>query len=120
MTGNAGPILLITNKGRTIRKLMGGGGGGTDVQKKIVAHGNEKNSCWPINPKKYSYYGLKRFIQGFDNEKKNDYTFFYFLARIPYQSLNAYIHAHIRTHLLGRPTALFRVNVTVIVINTEN
>ena len=48
MTGNAGPILLITNKGQTIRKLMrgggGGGGGGGDVQKKIVAQGNEKNS----------------------------------------------------------------------------
>ena len=28
MTGNASPILLITNKGRTIRKLMRGGGGG--------------------------------------------------------------------------------------------
>ena len=49
-------------KGRTIRKLMGGG-----VQKKkIRARENEmkKNSCTPINPKKYSRYGLKRFIQG--------------------------------------------------------
>ena len=44
MTGNVGPILLITNKGQTIRKLMRGvgGGGGGDVQKKIVAQGNEK------------------------------------------------------------------------------
>ena len=45
MTGNAGPILLITNKGRTIRKLMRGGGGGGGrgrCTKKIVAQGNEK------------------------------------------------------------------------------
>ena len=43
-------------KGRTIRKLMGGwGGGGSEVQKL-----NEKNSCTPINPKKYSCYGLKK------------------------------------------------------------
>ena len=42
MTGNAGPILLITNKGRTIRKLMRGGGGRGRCTKKIVAQGNEK------------------------------------------------------------------------------
>ena len=37
MTGNAGPILLITNKGRTILwgRWGGGGSGGGDVQKKI-------------------------------------------------------------------------------------
>ena len=40
-------------KGRTITKLMGGGG--SEVQKL-----NEKNSCTPINPKKYSCYGLKK------------------------------------------------------------
>ena len=40
-------------KGRTIRKLMGWGG--SEVQKL-----NEKNSCTPINPKKYSCYGLKK------------------------------------------------------------
>ena len=29
------------------------------------------SSCkWPINPKKYSCYGLKKFIKEFDNEKK--------------------------------------------------
>ena len=33
---------------------------------------------------------------------------------------SAYIHAHVGTYLLGRPSGLFRVNVTVIVINTEN
>ena len=62
MTGNAGPILLITNKGQTIRKLMRGGG---DVQKKIVAQGNEKKfKARQLALKKYSYYGQKRFIQG--------------------------------------------------------
>ena len=33
---------------------------------------------------------------------------------------SAYIHAHIGTYLLDRRTGLFRVNVTVKVINTEN
>ena len=47
-------------KGRTIRKLIGGGGAG-EVQKNNSRKGklNEKNSCTPINPKKYSCYGLK-------------------------------------------------------------
>ena len=68
MTGNAGLILLITNKGRTIRKLMRGGGGGergggSDVQK--TAQGNEKEfNARQLTLKKYSYYGQKRFIQG--------------------------------------------------------
>ena len=62
MTGNAGPILLITNKGRTIRKFRGGGGGGGgDVQKKIVAQGNEKKfNARQLTLKKYSYYGQKK------------------------------------------------------------
>ena len=65
MTGNAGPILLITNKGRTIRKLMGGGGGRERCTKKIVAQGNEKEfNARQLTLKKYSYYGQKRFIQG--------------------------------------------------------
>ena len=44
-------------KGPTIRKVMRGG----QVQKKYSRKGklNEKNSCTPINPKKYSCYGLK-------------------------------------------------------------
>ena len=68
MTGNAGLILLITNKGRTIRKLMRGGGGGEwgggrEVQK--TAQGNEKEfNARQLTLKKYSYYGQKRFIQG--------------------------------------------------------
>ena len=41
-------------------------GGGSEVQKKNSRKGklNEKNSCTPINPKKYSCYGLKKIIQG--------------------------------------------------------
>ena len=61
-------------KGRTIRKLIRGGGGrGTgEVQKKYSHKGklNEKNSCTPINPKKYSCYDLKKkSYKEFDNEK---------------------------------------------------
>ena len=57
-TGNRGL------KGRPNRKLIGGRGG--DVHKKYSRKVklNEKNSCLPINPKKYSCYGLKKFIQG--------------------------------------------------------
>ena len=29
----------------------------------------KKKSCTPISPKKYPCYGLKKFIQGIDNEK---------------------------------------------------
>ena len=41
-------------KGRTIRKLTGGGGRDGEEQKKYSYKGklNEKNSCTPINPKK--------------------------------------------------------------------
>ena len=49
-------------KGRTIRKLIGRGGGGAgEVPKNNSRKGklNEKNSCTPINPKKYSSYGPK-------------------------------------------------------------
>ena len=54
MTGNAGPILLITNKGRTIRKLIKGGGGGIHT-----------------TAKKDSY-------KEFDNEKKMIMLFLFF------------------------------------------
>ena len=49
---------------------MGGGGG--EVQKKYSRKGqlNEKKSCTPINPKKYSCHGLKKSYKEFDNEKK--------------------------------------------------
>ena len=46
------------SKGRTIRKLIEGR---AKYKKKYSRKGklNEKNSCTPINPKKYSCYGLK-------------------------------------------------------------
>ena len=49
-----------------IRKLIGGGGGGGSTKKYISARENEmkKNSCTPINPQKYSCYGLNKFMQG--------------------------------------------------------
>ena len=48
-------------------------GGGGEVQKKNSRKGklNEKNSCTPINPKKYSCYGLKKnSYKEFDSEKQ--------------------------------------------------
>ena len=47
-----------------LENLLGGGGAG-EVKKKIRDRENymKKNSCTPINPKKYSY-------KEFDNEKK--------------------------------------------------
>ena len=52
---------------------MGGGGGTGKVQKKYSAKGklNEKNSCTPNNPKKYSCYGLKNSYKEFDNKKNS-------------------------------------------------
>ena len=55
----------VTFRGRTIRKLMrcGVGGGGRGGVKKIYSRNgklNEKNSCTPIKPEKYSCYGLKK------------------------------------------------------------
>ena len=48
---------------------MGRGGG--EYKKNIGARENKmkKNSCTPINPKKYSCYGLKNWYKEFDNEK---------------------------------------------------
>ena len=34
---------------------------------------NEKNSCTPINPKKYSCYGLKHSYKEFDDKKKKKF-----------------------------------------------
>ena len=53
----------MTFEGRTIRENLcggGAGGGGGWVPKKYLRKGkfNEKNSCTPINPKKYSFCGL--------------------------------------------------------------
>ena len=47
--------------------------GAGEVQKKYSRKGklNEKNSCTPINPKKYSCHGLKKSCKEFDNEKNS-------------------------------------------------
>ena len=51
-----------------LENLLGGRGGGGwgRSTKKYWRKGklNEKKSCTPINPKKYSCFGLKKFIQG--------------------------------------------------------
>ena len=53
--------------GWTIRKLKLGGGGwwGAKYKKKYSRKEklDEKNSCTPVNPKKYSRYGLKKFLR---------------------------------------------------------
>ena len=51
-----------STKGRTIRKLMGGGEGAGEVQKKYSGKGklNEKNHTLQLTQKKYSCYGLKK------------------------------------------------------------
>ena len=62
----------------TIRELkqtlLRGGGAGAKYKKRYSRKGKlngKKNSCTPINPKKYSFYGLKlKFMKEFDNEKK--------------------------------------------------
>ena len=49
------------------------GGGWEKYKKSIRGRENymKKNSCTPINPKKYSCHGLKlKFMKEFDNEKK--------------------------------------------------
>ena len=49
-------------------------GVGAKYKKKYSLRGKlneKKNSCTPINPKKYSCYGLKNSYKEFDNEKKN-------------------------------------------------
>ena len=55
------------NLGTDHKKTYGGGGGWrAKYRKKYSRKGklNEKNSCTPINPKKYLCYGLKKIIQG--------------------------------------------------------
>ena len=67
------PLVHWLPKGRSIRKLMGRGWGGAKYKKKYSRKGklnDKKNSCTPINPKKYSCYGLKKFIQGIWWRKK--------------------------------------------------
>ena len=58
---------------QTLLGRGGGVGGGRSTKKYIYSRKgklNEKNLCTPINPKKYSCYGLKlKFMKEFDNEK---------------------------------------------------
>ena len=51
-----------STKGRTIRKLMGGGKGWAKYKKNIRARENsmKKNHTLQLTPKKYSCYGLKK------------------------------------------------------------
>ena len=54
-------------------EILLGGEWGRAKYKKIFSQGKikwKKNSCTPINPKKYSCYGLKFSYKEFDNEKK--------------------------------------------------
>ena len=55
--------LVSTNKGRTIRKVMGGGGVGEKTQKKIHARENarKKNSCKEEGKEKNSCKSLSFF-----------------------------------------------------------
>ena len=60
----------VWSNGRTIRKLMGGGG---EVQKKYSCKGelNEKKICMPINPKKtFMLRSKKNSYKEFHNKKK--------------------------------------------------
>ena len=57
-------LTMCIAKGQTIRKLIEGGGQSRKKNIRVSVSVNEKNSCSPINPKKYSCYGLKKFIQG--------------------------------------------------------
>ena len=57
---------------RELKQTLLGGGGGRSTKKKYSRKGklNEKKSCTPINPKKYSGYGLKlKFMKEFHKEK---------------------------------------------------
>ena len=102
MTGSAGPILLITNKGRTIRKLTreGGGGGGSKKKKKLFSlKGMKKNACTPINTKKYSYYGLKKLHTRNLITKKNNYAFFIFWREYRIKALmHTYMHTYVHIY----------------------
>ena len=58
-------VASVTGDG-PLENLLGGGGGRAKYKKNIRARENstKKNSCTPVNPKKYSCYGLKKIIQG--------------------------------------------------------
>ena len=58
---------------RELKQTLLGRGGRAKYKKYMYSRKaklNEKNLCTPINPKKYSCYGLKlKFMKEFDNEK---------------------------------------------------
>ena len=65
--GGGGALPYKRLRDGPLENLWGGGRGRAgEVQKKYSRKGklNEKNLCTPINPKKYSCYGLKKIIQG--------------------------------------------------------
>ena len=74
MTNVISAVLNATFRELKQTLLEGGGGGGrrAEYKKKYSRKGklNEKKSCTPINPKKYSSYGLKlKFMKEFHKEK---------------------------------------------------
>ena len=76
MTNVISAVLNATFRELKQTFLGSGGGGGraaVEYKKKIYSRKaklNEKNLCTPINPKKYSCYGLKlKFMKEFDKEK---------------------------------------------------
>ena len=73
MTNVISAVLNVTIR-ELKQTLLRGGGAGAKYKKRYSRKGKlngKKNSCTPINPKKYSFYGLKlKFMKEFDNEKK--------------------------------------------------
>ena len=73
MTNVISAVLNATFRELKQTLLVGGGGGGRSTKKYIYSRKgklNENNLCTPINPKKYSCYGLKlKFMKEFDKEK---------------------------------------------------
>ena len=65
--------------------IIGWGGGRAKYKKYIYSRKgklNEKNLCTPINPKKYSCYGLKlKFMKEFDKEKNFSFLIRHFPPR---------------------------------------
>ena len=91
-------------KGRTIRKVMGGGGVGGEVQKKYSWKGKsyKRNKCTPSSPKKHSFTGLKKLMRGNVKEKKR----FWGLENSPPTSRHVPI-------ALGTLSALLRIWSTI-------
>ena len=99
MTRNAGPILLITNKGRTIRKLIRRG---KEVQKNSrPREWKKKNHARQSTLKNNHTTAKKDSYKEFDNEKKNDYAFFIFWREYRIKALmHIYMHTHVHIYWL--------------------